>query len=58
MAIITIGRYDSIGPEPDPMMALPHPHWKTATTSPKEAATASRFMNAAVSGIKMLLRRP
>ncbi|CAM3710911.1 hypothetical protein STAL104432_28280 [Streptomyces albus] len=53
--IMMTGRKGSIGPAlPRPSSSLPQPHWKTATTTPKEAATAARFMAAALRGMPML----
>ncbi len=49
------GRKGSIGPAlPSPSSSLPHPHWKIATTIPKEEATAAMFIAAAFSGMPML----
>lgn len=46
------GRKGSMGPaRPSPSSSLPHPHWNTATTIPKAAATAATFITAALSGI-------
>ena len=45
----------SIGPPwPMPRLSANRPHWKIATTMPNEAAAASRFIAAAVSGMTML----
>jgi hypothetical protein len=43
------GRKASTGPA-RPASGPPQPHWKTATSTPKEAAAATRFITAAVSG--------
>ncbi|GGP91629.1 hypothetical protein GCM10010266_12890 [Streptomyces griseomycini] len=46
-----IGRKEAMGPSsPRPSRSGPQPHWKIATRTPKEAAAASRFITAAVSG--------
>ncbi len=46
-----IGRKAAIGPSlPRPSTSSPTPHWNTTTSTPKEAAAASRFITAAVSG--------
>ena len=49
-----IGRNDSTGPVPAFSSEAPQPHWKTATTSPKLAPAASRFIAAATSGTTTL----
>ena len=49
-----VGRNDSTGPVPALINELPQPHWKTATTSPKEAPAAKMFIAAAVKGMTML----
>lgn len=38
---------------PRPSSSLPQPHWKTATTTPKEEATAATFITAALRGMPM-----
>ncbi len=49
------GSSASTGPAfPRPRSSEPHPHWNTATTTPKDAAEASRFITAAVSGTRTL----
>src|SRR5262249_10756075 len=55
MASIITGRMASTGPTlPSPSASLPQPHWKMAITTPNEAAAASRFITAAVSGTTTL----
>jgi hypothetical protein len=49
------GRKASIGPDlPSPSASGSQPHWNTATTTPNEAAAASRFITAAVAGTSRL----
>src|SRR5215470_13490677 len=55
MASIITGRMASTGLAlPSPSASLPQPHWKTAITTPNDAAAASRFITAAVSGTTTL----
>lgn len=39
---------------PSPSSSLPHPHWKIATTTPKDEATAATFISAALRGMPIL----
>ena len=49
------GRYDWMGPGWPRFSGLsPQPCWKTPTSTPKDAAAASRFMTAATVGISRL----
>ena len=49
-----MGRKDSTGPAPALISEEPQPHWNTATTTPKEAPAASRFITAATTGTSTL----
>ena len=52
---MSTGTNASIGPVlSTPMRLAPQPRWNTATTTPKPAATDSRFISAAIVGITRL----
>src|SRR5271163_859517 len=54
-ASMRMGRYDWMGPGWPRLSGLsPQPCWKTATSTPKDAAAASRFITAATAGISRL----
>jgi hypothetical protein len=54
-ASMRTGTNDSTGPAcPRLSSRSPQPYWKTATSTPKDAAAASRFITAATAGISRL----